>query len=210
MTYEKNGAPVTAADMKPLLRYVNRLKHFHRLAVVSDSAVQESALRSIAAIQGIDHLELSTPTGISADELRPLSGMRNLKALVFNHCLEIRDSGRLCDLTSLESLAIYVTNIDDPHFAFLSEMKKLRILRLAHVPCDDRAIDVICRLQKLERVQMTGTDVSQQGIDRLRAALPNCNTWNCMAKPGRLASSSGLNSGTADAEKGRKVLSDLK
>lgn len=194
VTYRKDSSPVTAADIEPLLPSLARLKYLDCFCIATDSDVEESALRAIAAVPGITSLGLYSDNDslrISGDELRALSGMKNLRTLNLSRCLEIRDSGLLRDLTNLERLDIVGLNIDDPRLAFLTAMKNLQSLGLHCIPCDDRAVDSICRLEKLQRVTISHTGISKEAIDRLRAALPDCNTSLCFATPKKPAPSKG-------------------
>jgi len=192
--YQKPAAAVTAADLEPLAPYLAGLKHFDTLSISTDASIEVSAFETIARIPRIKRLYFYSNKNsirISDAELRPVSRITDLKRLEFNHCLEVRGSDLLQSLTNLERLDIYTTKIDDPGLGFLAGMRKLRRLGLHYVPCDDTAVENISRLQNLERLELTGTEISKEGMDRLRAALPGCNTSLCIATAKKAAPGKG-------------------
>ncbi len=206
IAYQKPAGVVTAADLEPLVPHLARLKYFDTFGISTDATIDLSACETIARIPRIKRLRFysnTTSIRISEAELHPLIGMTDLKRLEFNHCREIRGSHLLESLTNLERLDVYTTKIDDPGLGFLVGMKKLRRLGLHYVPCDDTAVENISRLQNLERLELTGTEISKEAMDRLRAALPGCNTSVCIPMPKKTAPGKGSPGSIAEPIEGK-------
>ena len=55
----------------------------------------------------------------------------------------------------------------------VGRFSELRLLDLRYADITDRGLAQLHRLGKLERILLTGTRVTQQGVDRLAAAIPN-------------------------------------
>jgi hypothetical protein len=178
--FSKRTSPLTGADIDPLLPTLAKLRYLDSISIGSDSEADESAYRSIANMPQITRLDINADEkksiSISAQELRHLAEMKNLKQLEFYFVAEIRDTAILARLTNLQQLTIITHVIDDPQLSFLAGMKNLRRLELTSVPCDDRAVENIARLQNLEWIDIAFSSMSAEGLDRLRAALPHCNT----------------------------------
>jgi len=188
--FSKHGPSFTEADLAPFLPGLARLRYLNWITIESDNNVDESTYRSIANMPQVSRLEIRAPKNsikISGRELRHLAEMQKLSSLELNHCAEVRDSAILGRLTNLERLTIMTPSIDDPQLSFLVGMTNLRRLELDSVPCDDRAIENIARLRGLETLEIIRSAISPEGMDRLRTALPRCNTALCLPQRTKVA-----------------------
>lgn len=90
----------------------------------------------------------------------------------------IRDASlkNLLDCQRLRRLTAYQTEITDAGLTFLRVHKDLRILHLDDCKgITDAAIPELSQLDGLTELSLTGTSVSESGLQALRAALPRCS-----------------------------------
>lgn len=83
---------------------------------------------------------------------------------------------KLVDCQRLRKLTAYQTLITDLGLQYLYVHKDLRILHLDDCAgITDKSILELSRLDQLTELSLTGTSISESGLQTLRAALPNCN-----------------------------------
>jgi hypothetical protein len=64
--------------------------------------------------------------------------------------------------------------VDDNALAMLYKFGELRSLDLRDTPITDGGVRHIAALQRLEQLDIRGTRISNDGLQKLRGALPNC------------------------------------
>ena len=82
----------------------------------------------------------------------------------------------LIDCQRLRKLTAYQTLLTDAGLQHLQVHKDLRILHLDDcIGITDRGIPELSKLKQLTELSVTGTSLSETGLQTLRVALPNCN-----------------------------------
>lgn len=81
--------------------------------------------------------------------------------------------GFLVDLREIEFLFLDRTNVGDELTAILLDLPNLRILRLDETKVTDAAIKDLGKMKNLEVLWVGGTAMTDEGVDRLKAALPD-------------------------------------
>ena len=92
---------------------------------------------------------------------------------------ELADISRLRSMKNLELLDLSRTPVLPGALAPLQELPKLRELRLGLASkVDDTALETLIAMKQLRNLQLGGTKMSAEGVERLRKALPDCQvTW---------------------------------
>ena len=76
-------------------------------------------------------------------------------------------------MRSLQHLDLSGTQITDTGLGHLSNLP-LVFLSLAETEVTDSGLEVLEGLGQLQRLDLTGTEVTSTAIEKLEAALPNC------------------------------------
>ena len=88
---------------------------------------------------------------------------------------ELADISRLRPLKNLELLDLSRTPVLPAALAALRDLPKLRELRLGLASkVDDTAIDTLAAMTQLRNLQIGGSKISAEGVERLRKARPDC------------------------------------
>jgi Flp pilus assembly protein TadD len=74
----------------------------------------------------------------------------------------------------LKWLSLECTQVDDAGAVNLAGFTDLTYLNLLCTPVTDATVDVLMKLPRLEMVVVSGTKMTEAGIDKVRAALPSC------------------------------------
>ena len=120
-------------------------------------------------------------TGVGDDAMEKIGRLSQLKILLLDGT-DVSDTG-LRHLRSLEhlerlTLASNGDGITDKGIEYLAELQSLRELNL--VGCGevtDESIPVLGRLQRLERLDLSFTRVSADGLKKLQRLLPKCDVY---------------------------------
>ena len=71
------------------------------------------------------------------------------------------------------------TSADNKGVALLASLSDLRELSLDTANVNDESVNVLSSMKKLEVLNLYHTLVTEEGIARIKAALPNCQvTWD--------------------------------
>lgn len=76
--------------------------------------------------------------------------------------------------TLLVAILDLAANIMDDDLEALRDLPNLQKLDLTDRPITDAAVPTLCRLRRLRVLKVCGTKTTENGISRLRAALPEC------------------------------------
>ena len=90
----------------------------------------------------------------------------------------IRDESlrKLVDCQRLRKLTAYQTQLTDVGLHYLRVHKDLRILHLDDCPgITDKSVPELSQLDGLTELSLTGTSISESGLQALRVALPGCS-----------------------------------
>jgi hypothetical protein len=76
--------------------------------------------------------------------------------------------------TELQQLGAYALKLEDKHVAQLAALTSLRQLVLHSSKITDDSVEHLAKLKNLELLDVSGTQISLQGLDKLKSALPKC------------------------------------
>jgi hypothetical protein len=122
---------------------------------------------------GFEELDLTGSTISDAD----LELLRELpcQRLVLDHC-PITGPGldHLKQLPRLQELHLRCPSLSYLGVRFVGDLKHLERLSLAETSTTDASLSSLRGLERLRKLDLTGTKVSEQGVATLRQALPKC------------------------------------
>ncbi len=115
-----------------------------------DSVAFHDPIKSpeIARFQSIIALDFKE-AHVTPESLENIYGLKNLRMIVFN-----------------------LSDVRDEDIAKLKNINSLRTLWLSHTSLSDSCVDAIADIPGLESVDLISTQITQKGIDRLKAAKP--------------------------------------
>jgi hypothetical protein len=174
------GAPITNEGAK-VLKGFKKLVNLH----LNNTQITDEALASLSELKELKTLGLDDCLGINGSGLRFLGGCKELSGLDLNGCpIDPANLKHLEQLEALRQLNLGRTHLTNKDLAALKPLKKLDRLSLRDNPgiTDEGAgddpnnpIGILMELKDLSSLDLTGTRISQEGIARLRKALPNCS-----------------------------------
>jgi Leucine-rich repeat (LRR) protein len=149
------------------------------------------SVTDLSPLADLESLEWLFLNYIEASDLSPLAGLKNLKSIVIDdpqvsdlsalaelenlkqlllYCTQVSDLSPLADLEGLETLGLSYTRVSD--LSPLAELKNLHELEL----CDTQVSDLspLAELKNLRKLHLHGAPVSNEQVQELKQALPNC------------------------------------
>jgi Leucine-rich repeat (LRR) protein len=159
-----DGERITISDAA----FLTSLKNLKRLDV-EDNSLSGQTLEAISRLHRLERLDLQK-TGITDEELRWLEPLSQLRWLSLSGS-QITDSGlaHLRYAVRLESLSVKFSSVTGSGLRHLECSDTLRSLVLHDSPISDASVDLILRFKKLERLDLTGSEVnlSNESLSRL-------------------------------------------
>ena len=178
------------------------LAHVGKLAALEDLRIGESRITDdgLAELKGLSlrrlDLEKGTITGAGlrhvdvtrleeltfeeaprADDaaLEALRGAKALRRLNLEETA-VTDAGMAClaECRALEWLDIDHTRVTDAGIAHLAGLPNLKTLSIDDTFVTDAAVEHLARMRGLRRLTAEDTKITEDGLARLRAALPGC------------------------------------
>jgi hypothetical protein len=145
---------------------------------LDEKPVTDADLEHVAALPDLKILNLSN-TRITDEGLKRLTGLTKLKFLyLFN--TEISDAGMLSlvELPRLEVLCLDRTQITDVGLKTLEELPRLEKLHVhSRAPVTDAGLESLAKHTRLFELRIGGPGLTEAGVERLKAALPNCEVF---------------------------------
>jgi hypothetical protein len=160
--------PNALVHLQPLtkLRYLTiRDCTFSDRGPVSQFAVLEH-------LTGLEVVSIDYPQ-FDSNDAKHLRDLENLR-LLFIYRTAIRDEGlaHFQRLKNLERLGLSGAKITDRGIAFLSNLPKLQYLSINDTEVSDLAFEPIVAMKALQEIELSRTNVTKEGIRKLRQALP--------------------------------------
>ncbi len=143
--FSARGCPIT----DEMMAWISRLPWLTRLDL-SQTQVTYVTVEKLVLLSLLEHLDLSQ-TQVSDNSLRALGGLRNLK-----------------------TLSVAQTQLTDVGVQDLAVCLWLEVLDLSGTSITDQAVESLAKFKRLQRLDLRDTGLGAAGIDRLRAALPDC------------------------------------
>jgi Leucine-rich repeat (LRR) protein len=146
----------------------------------------ESDVELLLDIPRLEELSLNThglPHRFGDEALATVGRLVTLKELDLTDTA-ITDAGlaELTSLTQLEELDLSFTSIGDEGISHIKHLPQLTRLRLQRTWVTDKAIDDLAAMQSLEFLDIYGSDISTEGAERLREALPDCEVFSSLSQ----------------------------
>ena len=129
----------------------------------------ETEVSDLSPLAGLKKLNAIDLESTEVTDLSPLAGLSNLKWLALNNT-PVSDLSPLAGLKDLESLVVYETKVSD--LTPLAGMKNLEEIWLNDTQVSD--LSLLAGLENLRRLSIEGTNVTEEQIEQLQLALPNC------------------------------------
>jgi hypothetical protein len=85
------------------------------------------------------------------------------------------DMKLLASLNDLEAVFIRGPDVTDDGLESFADLRKLQVLEIKYAPVSDQAVRHLAQLTQLKVLQLRDTDVTADGLARLKDALPNCD-----------------------------------
>ncbi len=169
---------------------------------LSDTSLEDGALAGLAPLSSLTILERAGKPAPGDTFVSALPTVcPNLAHLVINtahltpsgweHITKLRSLSRLHTedavldesvirslggIRSLSSLSLKRSSITGPLLAQLADIKpRLTELTLEGTEIDDSSIETILKFRSLAFLSIRGTNISQEGVERLKKELPRCN-----------------------------------
>lgn len=152
---------------------------------VGGNKVTDAGLNSLRLMPNLNELDVSgvqrtdsglwsaTVTDRALDTIGLLTGLQSLNV----HGAKFTDLGfaKLGRLKELRKVDLGETQLSAKALSTLANFEKLQTLSLSKAArVDDDAIPALSQLKALQWVDLSGTAVTADGVQRLRAALPKC------------------------------------
>lgn len=159
-----DGTEITDAGLERL----RGLKNLKTLSLRSTN-VTDDGLRNLSAMTKLKRLMLDK-TDVTSAGMRHLRELKNLNWLNLRWT-GIEDDGlqHLTGLTNLKMLNLENTNITDAGLMHLKRLTNLEALVLKHARHE--------RLKKLANLPPSKMNVTDEGVEGLQRALPNCKVY---------------------------------
>lgn len=156
---------------------LGELRHFPRLDEVTlgSAPATVGGLERLSLLPKLERVVFNhAPSPLA---MRGLGQCSELKSLLFNGGID--DAEGLQFLRKLRNLRVFQTSggspIDVIGLTDLAQMTSLEILILHSTTVTDEELQVLAENPMLRHILVHGSNITQAGIDRLRAAMPNCN-----------------------------------
>ena len=166
----KIGGPNIGDDV---LELVGRMEQLTSLAI-GNAAVTDTGMMRLTRLS-LENLSVYQCANLTDEGLAVLADFPNLRVL------ELRDvaatGAGLTQLPSPEkliSLSLAQSRLTDAEIPHLARLTGLANLNLGQTAITDAAVDTLAALPSLKRLIVTQTQLSENGVARLRKALPHC------------------------------------
>lgn len=142
--------------------------------ILTDTKISNAGMMHMAGLSSLQTLELNR-TSISDAGLEHVAGLSNLGGLYLKDT-PVTDAGleRVGRLTNISVLSLSNTQISDAGLKHLRNLANLESLLLEETAVTEAGLlENLKGLERLQRVQLAGAQISPGGLQMLRQVLPN-------------------------------------
>ena len=129
----------------------------------------ETNVTDLSPLAGLKNLEVLGLDKTKVSDLSLVAGIENIKFLSLNQT-QVSDLSPLAGLSNLEWLYLGETEVSD--LSPLAGLKNLEEIWLNDTQVSD--LSLLAGLENLRRLSIEGTNVTEEQIEQLQLALPNC------------------------------------
>jgi len=139
-----------------------------------------AGLREVAKLQQLEELYLISCGKITDDGARELAKLQQLSYLRLDGtAVTITGLKQISKLKNLSSLSLWGSEITDEGLKEVAKLTQLKKLNLNNNEISDVGLKEIAKLTQLTSLSLESTsyDITDEGVDELKKALPNCEMW---------------------------------
>ncbi|MBN2380660.1 hypothetical protein JXM67_12740 [candidate division WOR-3 bacterium] len=175
------------------LAYIESLTEL-RVLNLSYTNVTDEGLKHLASLNNLRSVDLES-TEITDEGLTYLEGLEDLRSLnlfrtpagkvetlvMRGQPYKVGDAGTfsLAKLGNLDELNLHGADLTDEGLKQITKMSKLRLLDLSATKITDASVPDLSKMTNLRYLDVKGTDISVEGLNTLREALPDCEINYC-------------------------------
>ncbi len=139
------------------------------------SDVSDADLTQLADHQQLRKLYLMN-TGVTPKGLAAIKGLKDLRNLYLTGSgIDDSAAGILTGFAEMEVLGLSYTRVTDNTVVALADLKNLKVLGIRTRDITDLSVPYFQKMTSLERLDLRGSRVSVEGVEKIRQALPACN-----------------------------------
>jgi len=183
-------------------RYLPGLPQLTSLALKEGQATDD-CLRTIASLSRLEEIYMWDAPAVTDAGAAPLRNLAHLKFIHLSGAQLTDESLRTFGgMLQLEGLTLQNNHFTDQGLAHLTNLHRLKSLWVdkttigssrseprhggGHTPISDQGIERLSGLKNLEELGIQGTDVTESGVERLKAAIPGLKSIFFDAGPNNL------------------------
>jgi uncharacterized protein (TIGR02996 family) len=131
---------------------------------VGDAQLAPDLLPRIAKIKSLEHLDLAEMR-LTDDDVRTLAPLKHLRTLIANGATITNTGAKtLAKFTDLRELRLSARGLTAAGYQSLATLAKLEVLELRKA--DDATVRHLAPLQRLRRLDLSGTKVTSRGLEQ--------------------------------------------
>ncbi|MGO9115291.1 MAG: leucine-rich repeat domain-containing protein [Thermoguttaceae bacterium] len=154
-----------------------RTKVFEK-AEIDQAGITDAGTKDIGRLTELTELSFYGCQGLSDATTRRLLPLEKLEILDLSYC-RVTDAGvkQIAGLRTLKTLGLCATETTDAGLAPLANLACLEHLNLASTPVSDACLVHLAGIKKLSWLQVNQTAITDDGVDRIRKAMPKLRVW---------------------------------
>jgi hypothetical protein len=151
-----------------------RTSHALELLDLERTAIGDTAISNLCLLKELKILDLEG-TAVGDASLAQICCIDSMQVLDVDGT-QVTDAGvvYLARLKNLRWLRAANTKIQGTTLGYLQQLPNLHTIELAGTPVNDQTVPVLCTMKQLTELIVSNSQISAQGIQRLKQALPNC------------------------------------
>ena len=153
-------------DVQAVIPLLERLRNVG--SVYAQKVATENLLKCATNWPMLRTLDLKGSQRVSAEGLRHLRGLKNLKYLLLNAtCVGDAELKEIGSFSALVDLKLRDTQVTDAGTAYLTNLKHLESLELGGTAVGDKGLESLGQMQSLKDLRLSSTRISDAGIGNL-------------------------------------------
>lgn len=158
-----------------ILESICRLRFVRGLSVTRSNQLDDERLACLEGLPDLRALALDDCPRLTGAFLGRLEDFPRFRFLRLDRCAGLREEAlqRLSALESLRELSLYRCSHLDGRFLAHLPRETLVALNIGGIDLDDAAFESLLALERLERIDLSGTELSNERLSRLVRAMPH-------------------------------------